>query len=84
MAITELKKNLFWICKFLDLFERSIEIISLSFSFLAKPSLVRETSRISVFELFRHPIASFKKMQKKPENILEGVILNPKVEERVR
>ncbi|KAK4306246.1 hypothetical protein Pmani_021912 [Petrolisthes manimaculis] len=51
---------------------------------LAKPSLVRETSRISPFDTLRHPVETIKKIQKKPEDVLEGVVLNPKVEERVR
>lgn len=51
---------------------------------LAKPSLVRETSRISPFETVRHPIQTVKKLQKKPEDVLEGVVLNPNVEGRVR
>ncbi|XP_042207021.1 ATPase family AAA domain-containing protein 3-like [Homarus americanus] len=51
---------------------------------LAKPSLVRETSRFSPFEALRHPVQTIKKIQKKPEDILEGVVLNPRVEERVR
>ncbi|XP_045598026.2 ATPase family AAA domain-containing protein 3-A isoform X2 [Procambarus clarkii] len=51
---------------------------------LAKPALVRETSRFSPFEAVRHPIQTFKKMQKKPEDVLEGIVLNPSVEERVR
>lgn len=51
---------------------------------LAKPSLVRETSRISPFDAVRHPIQTVKKLQKKPEDVLDGVVLNPKVEGRVR
>lgn len=51
---------------------------------LAKPSLVRETSRISLFDAVRHPVQSVKKIKKKPEDVLEGVVLNPGVEERVR
>ncbi|KAK3861694.1 hypothetical protein Pcinc_026928 [Petrolisthes cinctipes] len=51
---------------------------------LAKPSLVRETSRISPFDTLRHPVQTIKKVQMKPEDVLEGVVLNPKVEERVR
>ncbi|XP_071545563.1 ATPase family AAA domain-containing protein 3 [Panulirus ornatus] len=51
---------------------------------LAKPSLIRETSRVSPFDAVRHPVQTIKKIQKKPEDVLEGVILNPSVEERVR
>lgn len=45
---------------------------------------MRETSRISPFEIVRHPIQTAKKLQKKPEDVLEGVVLNPSVEGRVR
>lgn len=51
---------------------------------LAKPSLVRETSRIGAFDAFRHPVQALKKLKKKSEDVLDGVILNPNVEERVR
>lgn len=51
---------------------------------LAKPSLVRETSRISAFDVVRHPVQTVKKIQKRPEDVLEGVVLNPSLEERVR
>ncbi|KAG0712108.1 ATPase family AAA domain-containing protein 3-B [Chionoecetes opilio] len=51
---------------------------------LAKPSLVRETSRISPFDAIRTPIQTIKKLQKKPEDVLDGVVLHPKVEGRVR
>ncbi|XP_076066542.1 ATPase family AAA domain containing bor [Oratosquilla oratoria] len=51
---------------------------------LAKPSLVRDTSRVNVFDSVRHPVQTFKKLQKKPEDVLEGVVLNPALEERVR
>ncbi|XP_063603284.1 ATPase family AAA domain-containing protein 3-B-like isoform X1 [Penaeus indicus] len=51
---------------------------------LAKPSLVRETSRISAFDVVRHPVQTVKKVQKRPEDVLEGVVLNPSLEERVR
>ena len=50
----------------------------------AKPSLVRETSRFSPFDALRHPIQTVKKLQNKPEDVLDGVVLNPKVEGRVR
>lgn len=50
----------------------------------AKPSLVRETSRISAFDVVRHPVQTVKKIQKRPEDVLEGVVLNPSLEERVR
>nr|XP_053654625.1 ATPase family AAA domain-containing protein 3-A-like [Cherax quadricarinatus] len=51
---------------------------------LAKPSLIRETSRFSLFEAVRHPLQTIKKIQKRPEDVLEGVVLSPSVEGRVR
>lgn len=51
---------------------------------IAKPSLVRETSRVSAFDLVRHPIQTIKKIKKKPEDVLEGVVINPSLEERTR
>lgn len=51
---------------------------------IAKPSLVRETSRVSAFDMVRHPIQSVKKIKKKPEDVLEGVVINPSLEERTR
>ena len=45
---------------------------------------MRETSRISPFEAVRHPVQTVKKLQKKPEDVLDGVVLHPKVEGRVR
>jgi ATPase family AAA domain-containing protein 3A/B len=52
---------------------------------LGKPSLVRATSRFSAFETFKHPIQTAKKFaNKKDGNALSGVILEPKLEERLR
>lgn len=52
---------------------------------LGKPSLVRATSRFSAFETFKHPIQTAKKLANKKEgNALSGVILEPKLEERLR
>uniref|UniRef100_A0A8C0FX90 ATPase family AAA domain containing 3A n=1 Tax=Chelonoidis abingdonii TaxID=106734 RepID=A0A8C0FX90_CHEAB len=48
---------------------------------LGKPSLVRETSRITVLEALKHPI---KRLTSKAQDALEGVVLSPKLEERVR
>ncbi len=53
--------------------------------FFTKPSLVRATSRFSAFETFKHPIQTAKKLANKREgNALSGVILEPKLEERLR
>lgn len=43
---------------------------------LGKPSLVRETSRITPFELAKHPIKSVKQWMRRSADPLEGVILN--------
>lgn len=52
---------------------------------LGKPSLVRATSRFSAFDAFKHPIQSAKKFAVKKEgDALGGVVLDPKLEERLR
>ncbi|CAG5981089.1 unnamed protein product [Menidia menidia] len=51
---------------------------------LGKPSLVRETSRFTVGEAIKHPIKTVKRLKSKPQDALEGVVLNPPLEERVR
>ncbi|KAM4612932.1 ATPase family AAA domain containing 3 [Polymixia lowei] len=51
---------------------------------LGKPSLVRETSRITVGEAIKHPIKMGKRLKSKPQDALEGVVLSPGLEERVR
>ncbi|XP_065324029.1 ATPase family AAA domain-containing protein 3-B-like isoform X2 [Gordionus sp. m RMFG-2023] len=51
---------------------------------LGKPSLVRDTSRLAVTEIFKHPIKYIKRLCSRAENALSGVILSPKLEERLR
>ncbi|XP_015231544.1 PREDICTED: ATPase family AAA domain-containing protein 3A [Cyprinodon variegatus] len=51
---------------------------------LGKPSLVRETSRFSVGEAIKHPVKTVKRLKSKPQDALEGVVLKPSLEERVR
>ncbi|XP_062397647.1 ATPase family AAA domain-containing protein 3-A-like isoform X2 [Sardina pilchardus] len=51
---------------------------------LGKPSLVRETSRISAGEAIKHPVKTTKRMFSKAQDALEGVVLSPGLEERVR
>ncbi|NP_001089330.1 ATPase family AAA domain-containing protein 3-A [Xenopus laevis] len=51
---------------------------------LGKPSLVRDTSRITVAEAVKHPIKITKRLYSKIQDALEGVILSPRLEERVR
>ncbi|XP_043531734.1 ATPase family AAA domain containing 3 [Chiloscyllium plagiosum] len=51
---------------------------------LGKPSLVRDTSRITLVEALKRPIKVGKRLMSKPQDALEGVVLSPKLEERVR
>ncbi|XP_076086728.1 ATPase family AAA domain-containing protein 3-like [Mytilus galloprovincialis] len=51
---------------------------------LGKPSLVRETSRLTAVEAVKHPIKTVKRMVTKPEDALKGIILKPSLEERLR
>ncbi|KAG5308461.1 ATAD3 protein, partial [Acromyrmex insinuator] len=51
---------------------------------LGKPSLVRETSRFTFLDTVRHPIQAVKKLKTKQTDALSGVILAPKLEERLR
>ncbi|XP_042261956.1 ATPase family AAA domain containing 3 [Thunnus maccoyii] len=51
---------------------------------LGKPSLVRETSRFTVAEAIKHPVKTVKRLKSKPQDALEGVVLSPTLEERVR
>ncbi|XP_042347793.1 ATPase family AAA domain-containing protein 3-A-like [Plectropomus leopardus] len=51
---------------------------------LGKPSLVRETSRITVAEAIKHPIKTTKRLRSRPQDALEGVVLSASLEERVR
>jgi len=46
--------------------------------------LVRETSRVSPLEALQHPIQSARKIFKKAEEPMKGVVLHPKLEERLR
>uniref|UniRef100_F7H1V6 ATPase family AAA domain containing 3A n=1 Tax=Callithrix jacchus TaxID=9483 RepID=F7H1V6_CALJA len=51
---------------------------------LGKPSLVRETSRVTVLEALRHPIQVSRRLLSRPQDALEGVVLSPSLEARVR
>ncbi|XP_021921398.1 ATPase family AAA domain-containing protein 3-B [Zootermopsis nevadensis] len=53
---------------------------------LGKPSLVRETSRFSLIEVLRHPVYSVQKVfsRFRSHDALSGVVLAPKLEERLR
>ena len=53
---------------------------------LGKPSLVRDTSRVTLTTAFREPIQSFKKLalrQKDAENATEGIVLSDNVHHRL-
>ncbi|XP_043911572.1 ATPase family AAA domain-containing protein 3-A-like [Protopterus annectens] len=47
---------------------------------LGKPSLVRETSRITVLDAVKHPIKVTKRLASKPHDALEGVVLSIEVQ----
>ncbi|PIK58859.1 hypothetical protein BSL78_04171 [Apostichopus japonicus] len=51
---------------------------------LGKPSLVRDTSRFTPVEVLKHPIKFCKKWFTRPASALQGVILKPTLEERIR
>ncbi|XP_066261669.1 ATPase family AAA domain-containing protein 3A homolog [Euwallacea similis] len=51
---------------------------------IGKPSLVRETSKFSMLEAVKHPIETLKKIKNKEGDVLQGVVLAPKLEERLR
>jgi ATPase family AAA domain-containing protein 3A/B len=51
---------------------------------LGKPSLVRETSRLSPIETLKHPIQVARQIFRSKEDPLKGVVLNPSLESRLR
>ncbi|KAK9888751.1 hypothetical protein WA026_000977 [Henosepilachna vigintioctopunctata] len=55
---------------------------------LGKPSLVRETSRFSFLDVFKHPWEQLQKIKEirlqKQQDALGGIVLAPKLEERLR
>lgn len=53
---------------------------------LGKPSLVRETSRRTLAQVATNPLPSIKRVLRlqKPHDALEGVVLEPKLDERLR
>lgn len=46
--------------------------------------MVRETSRFSLLEAAKHPIETIKKIKNKDGDVLHGIVLAPKLEERLR
>lgn len=51
---------------------------------IGKPSLVNETSRFSFLDIISHPIKAVQRFKTKATDALQGVILEPKLEERLR
>ncbi|KAK3105048.1 hypothetical protein FSP39_016060 [Pinctada imbricata] len=51
---------------------------------LGKPSLVRETSRLTFSQALRHPVKTVTRIINKPEDALKGIVLEPSLEERLR
>nr|XP_045238122.1 ATPase family AAA domain-containing protein 3C isoform X1 [Macaca fascicularis] len=51
---------------------------------LWKPSLVSETSRITVLEALQHPFQVSRRLLRRPQDVLEGVVLHPSLEVQVR
>ncbi|ESO07619.1 hypothetical protein HELRODRAFT_185441 [Helobdella robusta] len=51
---------------------------------LGKPSLIRETSRLTFVDAVKHPIETFKRISLKAEDALKGIVLKPSLEERLR
>ncbi|KAI3356701.1 hypothetical protein L3Q82_003386 [Scortum barcoo] len=51
---------------------------------LGKPSLVRETFRITAAEAIKHSIKTTKRLRSRPQDALEGVVVSAPLEERVR
>lgn len=51
---------------------------------IGKPTLVGETSRFAFLDAIKHPVKYMKRLRSKPTDALQGVVLNPKLEERLR
>ncbi|KAL4669362.1 hypothetical protein H8959_007916 [Pygathrix nigripes] len=51
---------------------------------LFKTSLVREKSRITVLEALHHPFQVRRQVLSRPQDVLEGVVLSPRLEAKVR
>lgn len=51
---------------------------------LGKPSLVRDTSRLTPLETLKHPIRTLKILFRQSGDPLQGVVLSPELEARVR
>lgn len=51
---------------------------------LGKPSLVRETSRFTLLDAFKHPIKTIQQLRNSGQDSLQGVVLEPNLEMRLR
>lgn len=50
---------------------------------LGKPSLVRDTSRVSLFWVVAHPFKFVKRLFSRQEEVMKGVVFAPKLERRL-
>ena len=41
-----------------------------------KPSLIRDTSRVTVSEIFKHPVKTFQTLFRRSDDPLKGIILS--------
>lgn len=54
---------------------------------IGKPTLINDTSRFSLLETLKHPVLTARRMiayYRRPKDALSGVILEPKLEEKLR
>merc|ERR1719354_1029087 len=51
---------------------------------IRKPSLVRDTSRVTLFNTIRHPIKAIKRLALKPNDALKGIVLEPTLNQRLQ
>ena len=48
------------------------------------PDLVQETSRVGLYDIVAHPIKTIEKIRWMKKDVMDGIILNPKVEQQLR
>lgn len=53
-------------------------------SHIGRPSLINETSRFTFKDIIANPLKFLKKLKTKPTDALQGVVLQPTLEERLR
>lgn len=51
---------------------------------IGRPSLINETSRLTFKDMIANPLKLIKRLKTKPSDALQGVVLEPKLEERLR